>query len=64
MQIIIDRFEDGFAVVELPDGTFVNIPEKLVKDASEGDVFDIVKNIEKKQKKEKEFEELINKLFE
>jgi hypothetical protein len=41
MQVIIDRFEGDFAVVELPDRTMVNIPKILVPGAKEGDVINI-----------------------
>lgn len=63
MQIIIDRFEGEFAVVELPDRTFLNIPKKLFSEASEGDVFDILKNDDETNKRQKETDELIKKLF-
>ena len=39
MKVIIDRFEGGFAVVELEDGRFVNVDRKLIPaGAKEGDV--------------------------
>lgn len=42
MKIIIDRFEGDFAVVELDDKTFVNMPIDLVpEDADEGDILHI-----------------------
>ena len=41
MKVIIDRFENGFAVVELQSKEFENIPTVLVPDAKEGDVIDI-----------------------
>ena len=44
MNVIIDRFEGGFAVVELPDKTTANIPRDLLPDASEGDVVTISVN--------------------
>lgn len=37
--MIIDRFEDGFAVVELSDKTFIHIPlSELPEGSKEGDV--------------------------
>lgn len=41
MQVIIDRFEGKFAVVELPDRTMANIPRILLPEAKEGDVINI-----------------------
>ncbi|MDR0406434.1 MAG: DUF3006 domain-containing protein [Clostridiales bacterium] len=41
MKVIIDRFEGGFAVVELPDKTMANLPLALVPNAKEGDVVSI-----------------------
>ncbi len=42
MQIIIDRFEGEYAVVELEDKTFENLPRTLVPEgAHEGDALEI-----------------------
>ena len=42
MYAVIDRFEGKFAVVELPDGGFANLPRALVPaDADEGSVLRI-----------------------
>ena len=38
MQVIIDRFEGDFAVVEAPNTQFYNLPRALCPDAKEGDV--------------------------
>lgn len=44
MKVIIDRFENGYAVVELNNGKeFFNLPQELVpNEAKEGDVFNAV----------------------
>ena len=64
MRVIIDRFEGDFAVVELPDKTFCNVPKMLFENVAEGDVFDITKNtVEAEQQKEK-IQKIVNKLFE
>jgi len=45
MRITIDRIEEEFAVVELPDGSIIdNIPRKLFPGAAEGDIIDIIIN--------------------
>ncbi|HHY41550.1 MAG TPA: DUF3006 domain-containing protein [Thermoanaerobacterales bacterium] len=55
MNLIIDRFEDEYAVVELPDKTFANIPKKVLpQEATEGDIITIAVNkIETSKRKEK-----------
>lgn len=46
MKITIDRFEGDFAVAELSDGSFANLPRVFVPDAREGDIINIEKDIE------------------
>lgn len=41
MKIIIDRFEEDIAVVELEDGELLNVPKILFADAREGDTVEI-----------------------
>ena len=42
MKYIIDRFEGNFAIVELSDKTFVNIPKAAIPpEAKEGAVIDV-----------------------
>ena len=39
MNLIIDRFEESWAVLELPDGTTFNFPRSLLPEgAKEGDI--------------------------
>ncbi len=63
MKVIIDRFEEDYAVVELPDKSLINMPKVLVLDAKEGDVIDI--SIDRKQTKERkdEIAKLADSLF-
>lgn len=63
MKIVIDRFEGDFAVVELPDQTFINVPIKLFSSPEEGDVYNIIKDEEETALNKKSIEELVNKLF-
>ena len=44
MEVIIDRIEGSFAVVELPDGGTENIPISLLEGAKEGDIVEIIIN--------------------
>ena len=64
IKIVIDRFEGDFAVAELPDKTFLNVPAKLFENCKEGDIFEITKNNEKTEEKKEKIEKLMNKLFE
>ena len=63
MKIVIDRIESNYAVAELPDGTFVNLPLGIFENPSEGDVFVIEKNQEETEKRESEINDLMKDLF-
>ncbi len=63
MKVIIDRIEENFAVAELPDGTFSNIPRALVPDAREGDVLKIEIDTETTKQQKTKIKTLFNKLF-
>ena len=68
MQIIIDRFEGEFAVVEYENKDkklcFVNIPKVIIPGATEGDVIDITINKDETKKREKNIKNLMDSLFE
>ncbi|HPZ09966.1 MAG TPA: DUF3006 domain-containing protein [Candidatus Eremiobacteraeota bacterium] len=65
MNVIIDRFEDLYAVVELDNKEMVNMPLALVPPgAKEGDVLEIIVNPGETEKKKKEIEELMENLWE
>ncbi|MCM1053803.1 MAG: DUF3006 domain-containing protein [Ruminococcus sp.] len=64
MEVIIDRFEGEYAVVELDIGLFVNIPKVLIPGAHEGDVIEIKINSNKTKKREEHITNLVNNLFE
>lgn len=54
MKVIIDRFEGNFAVVELENKTFSNVPILLVpQEAKEGDVLSIHVDIAETNKRKK-----------
>ncbi|NLY45741.1 MAG: DUF3006 domain-containing protein [Tissierella sp.] len=60
MRIIIDRFEGEFAVVELEDKSFIDMPIELVPEgAKEGDIVEIQINHEEtkilKEEKDKKW---------
>lgn len=64
MQVIIDRFEGEYAVVEIDSGNFVNLPKILIPDAHEGDVVDIIINTEETSKRSENIQNLMDDLFE
>ena len=62
MDVIIDRFEGEYAIVELPDDTAIQAPRKLFISAREGDVFTIFKNDEKTNERRRLIRERFDKL--
>ena len=63
MQIIIDRFETKYAIVELPDGNKIDIPRELFPDAVEGDVYVISKDADEKEKREIRIQKKLDNLM-
>ena len=63
MKVIIDRFEGDYAVVELPDQSFIDVPKSLFPGAKENDVIDI--SIDKKSTDERKqrIQDLMDSLF-
>lgn len=53
MRFIVDRIEENFAVVELPDGTMLRVDIRILPDCAEGDMFTVEKE-EKETKLAKE----------
>lgn len=64
MKVIIDRFEGGYAVCELPDRSFEQIPARLVSGAKEGDVLEIRICEEDTENRRRRVEEKARRLFE
>lgn len=64
MKVILDRFEENFAVVELEDKQTVNIPKILVSEAEAGDIIEIRICKEETDERRKEIEILTKDLFE
>ena len=63
MQVVIDRIEEDYIVVELEDGTIVDVPRVLIPGAKEGDLVDIYINRDDTDKKNKEVNRLMDDLF-
>lgn len=65
MNIIIDRFEGNFAVVELEDKRMINMPRELVpEEAKEGDILVIQISLEKTEDLKRKIEEEVEGLWE
>jgi hypothetical protein len=62
MQVIIDRFEGNFAVVELANQEMIDVPKVLFPNAKQGDVIDISINHNETDKRKKKINDLFNKL--
>ena len=63
MKVTIDRFEGAFAVVELPDKTFINVPKQLFSEAEESDVIDITIDKNETNERKKRISGLMDDLF-
>ncbi|WAM33929.1 DUF3006 domain-containing protein [Caldicellulosiruptor morganii] len=65
MRAVIDRFENGFAILELENGKMVNVPAELIpQGAREGDVILIEIDREETKKRQKRINDLFEKLKE
>ena len=63
MQVVVDRIEEDYIVVELEDGNVVDVPKVLIPGASEGDIIDIYINRDETNKKNTEVKKLMDDLF-
>ena len=63
MKVVIDRFEGGFAVVELEKNRWANIPKALIPNAREGDIISIEVLKDESLKNKKKLSEKLESLF-
>lgn len=64
MFITIDRFENGFAVVELENGKVIDMPKELIPEgAKEGTVLEICIDDQETEKRKREIEEMAKDLW-
>ena len=64
MDVIVDRIEGDYAVVEIEKGKMCNLPLVFVPNVKEGDVVTITINKDKIEERKKTIEELMNSVFE
>lgn len=64
MDVIVDRIEGDYALVEIEKGKMCNLPIELVPDVKEGDIVTITINKDKTKDRKKAVEELMNSVFE
>ena len=65
MRVIIDRFEEKYAVVEMENGSFVNMPRELVPNMAEpGEVLEIQINEEETERRRNRIQQLLDGLSE
>lgn len=64
MDVIVDRIEGDYAVVEIEKGKMCNLPLELVPNVKEGDAVTIIINKDKTEERKKTIEELMNSVFE
>jgi hypothetical protein len=63
MKVTIDRFEGEYAIIELPDMTFIDVPKVLFIGAQEGDVIDISIDNTETETRKKRIKGLMAELF-
>ena len=63
MQVIIDRFEGDYAVVEIDTNKFVNLPRILLDNANEGDIVNITIDKNQTLKEQTKIEKLMKDVF-
>ncbi len=64
MKYTIDRFEGDFAVVELENGKFANIPrEAIPREAKDGDIISVTVDKDTTAKRKKEIEDMTKDMW-
>lgn len=64
MRYIVDRFENEYAIVELDNGEFIDIPKKVLPpDASEGSIIEVTTLSDETNVRRTEMKKKMNSLF-
>lgn len=64
MEVIVNRIEGDYLVLELPNGNILDVPKELIPEAKEGDIITISIDKEKTNTRKKEMQELVDSVFE
>lgn len=65
MEFIIDSFKGEYVVIEIENGTTIDIPKKLLPEgALEGDVLEVVINRDKTKARKERIEKLCEDMWE
>lgn len=64
MEVIVNRIEGDYLILELPNGKILNVPKDLIPEAKEGDIITISIDKEKTNTRRKEMQELVDSVFE
>ena len=64
MEVIVDRIEGDYVVLEIEKGKMCNLPLELVPNVKEGDIVTIIINKDKTEERKKTIEDLMNSVFE
>lgn len=63
MEVIVDRIEGSFLIVEIDAETFVSMPKILAPNAKEGDIINITIDEQKTSNRRLMIEDRMNKLW-
>lgn len=63
MQVVVDRIEEDYIVLELENGNIIDVPKELIPGAREGDIVDIYINRDETNAKKEEVKKLMDDLF-
>lgn len=64
MKVILERFENESAIIELDIGKIITVPKILFSEFKEGDVIFIKKDTNETNKRKKQIENQMKNLFE
>lgn len=64
MEVIVNRIEDNYLVLELENGNVIDVPKELIPEAKEGDIITIAIDKDKTNTRRKEMQELVDSVFE
>lgn len=64
MQVIVDRIEGEYLIVENEMGKIIQVPKDLIPNAKENDIINIEIDHKRTENRKKEIKDLMNQIFE